>query len=114
MAHAAARRFDGDAQHHQAATAKKLGAFGRVTVAMDEHELGDRLQQMSEIKPAEQIGRFASPSLLRVLAITSARATTTLDRKCRQWTSDWRLRSWTSCVEARRRLFTGEGNANHR
>ena len=52
---------------HQVATARKLSAFGRVTVAMDEHELAERLQQMGQIKPAEQIGPFASPSLLRVL-----------------------------------------------
>jgi UDP-N-acetylglucosamine transferase subunit ALG13 len=52
---------------HQVATASKLSAFGRVTVAMDEHELVDRLEQMGQIKAAEQIGPYASPSLLRVL-----------------------------------------------
>ena len=52
---------------HQVATASKLSAFGRVAVAMDEHELAGRLQQMGQIKPAEQIGPYASPSLLRAL-----------------------------------------------
>ena len=52
---------------HQVATASKLSAFGRVAVAMDEHELPARLQQMGQMKAAEQIGPFASPSLLRAL-----------------------------------------------
>ena len=52
---------------HQVATAAKLSAFGRVMVAMNELELGERLRQMAQAEPAEQIGPFASPNLLRVL-----------------------------------------------
>jgi UDP-N-acetylglucosamine transferase subunit ALG13 len=52
---------------HQVATAQKLSTFGRVSVAMDEHELPEQLQQMGTIEAAEQIGPFASPSLLRAL-----------------------------------------------
>ena len=52
---------------HQVATAKKLSAHGRVTVAMDEDELIGKLQQVSEIRCGEQIGPYASSALLSTL-----------------------------------------------
>ncbi len=52
---------------HQVATAKKLGAFGRVNVAMDEAELLEKLDQLNEISAAQQIGPHASSDLLQAV-----------------------------------------------
>ena len=52
---------------HQVATALKLSESGRIAVAMDESELGDRLRQMGEIRAAEQISPHASSALLQTL-----------------------------------------------
>jgi UDP-N-acetylglucosamine transferase subunit ALG13 len=52
---------------HQVATATRLSACGRVTVAMDEEQLTERLQRLGKIRAAEQIGPHASPKLLRAL-----------------------------------------------
>jgi UDP-N-acetylglucosamine transferase subunit ALG13 len=52
---------------NQDATAKKLGAFGRVNVALDETELLEKLDQLNEISAAQQIGPHASSDLLHAV-----------------------------------------------
>ena len=49
---------------HQIATAKWLSDQGTVTVAMDEHELSKRLNDIDNLTASGQIPRWASESLL--------------------------------------------------
>lgn len=49
---------------HQVATAKQFLSLGRVSVAMDETELPDRLNEIDRLAATEPISRFASPRLL--------------------------------------------------
>ncbi|GIW73862.1 MAG: hypothetical protein KatS3mg103_0384 [Phycisphaerales bacterium] len=50
------------------ATARRLGEMGRVVVAMDEHELPARLDELDRISPAQAIGPYAQPSLIEAIA----------------------------------------------
>lgn len=54
---------------HQVATAKRFSEQGRVSVAMDERELVDRLDQMHALTPVApaQISRYASPELIEAV-----------------------------------------------
>jgi len=49
---------------HQVATARRLGAMGKVAVAMDTEELLAKLDRLDELTAAEAIGRYASAELL--------------------------------------------------
>jgi UDP-N-acetylglucosamine transferase subunit ALG13 len=49
---------------HQLATARRLSAIGRVTVAIDEAELRDRLERLDDLRPREPIGPYASVELI--------------------------------------------------
>jgi UDP-N-acetylglucosamine transferase subunit ALG13 len=52
---------------HQVATARRFAAQGRVSVAMDEHELVGRLNDLQSVSAAPTIGRFASAELLETV-----------------------------------------------
>lgn len=52
---------------HQVATAKQFRALGRVAVAMDESELPNRLDALSQIASTEPISPFASSRLLEAV-----------------------------------------------
>jgi UDP-N-acetylglucosamine transferase subunit ALG13 len=52
---------------HQIATARRFAEQGRVSVAMDEDELVERLNQMHTLAAAPQISRFASAALLETV-----------------------------------------------
>jgi UDP-N-acetylglucosamine transferase subunit ALG13 len=52
---------------HQLATARRLSELGKVTVAMDEAELRERLERLSDLKPREKIGAFAGADLITAL-----------------------------------------------
>ena len=49
---------------HQVATAERFRALGRVSVAMDESELPDRLDELHRLAASEPISPYASPELL--------------------------------------------------
>lgn len=49
---------------HQVATAERFLSLGRVAVAMDEHELPTKLDQLGSLAPADRISSSASPELL--------------------------------------------------
>lgn len=49
---------------HQVATARRLAASGRLNVAMDESELGERLDAIGSLGVPEAIGAYAEPGLL--------------------------------------------------
>jgi len=52
---------------HQVATAERFLALGRVGVAMDEHELPAKLDQLGSLAAAGRIGSGASPQLIGAL-----------------------------------------------
>jgi UDP-N-acetylglucosamine transferase subunit ALG13 len=52
---------------HQLATARRLDALGKVTVALDEDELRRRLDRLGELKARERIGAYASDGLITAL-----------------------------------------------
>ena len=52
---------------HQIDTAQQLVAQGRVTVAMDESEMMERLDLILSLRGQTPVGRFASPRLIRAL-----------------------------------------------
>jgi UDP-N-acetylglucosamine transferase subunit ALG13 len=52
---------------HQLATARRLSALGKVTVALDEEELRQRLDRLGELKAHERIGAYASDGLITAL-----------------------------------------------
>lgn len=52
---------------HQVATARRFLEMGRVGVAMDENELGERLDHLDELRAAGRIGPYASEQLLGAL-----------------------------------------------
>jgi len=52
---------------HQVATAERLGALGKVAVAMDEGELAARLDRLGDVSASERIGRFASDELVSAI-----------------------------------------------
>jgi hypothetical protein len=52
---------------HQLATAKHLSRLGKINVAMDESELRIRLDDISQLCPRDQIGAYASDSLIGAL-----------------------------------------------
>jgi UDP-N-acetylglucosamine transferase subunit ALG13 len=49
---------------HQVATARRFGDQGRVAVAMDEHELAQRLDELSSLGSSAPISNGASPRLI--------------------------------------------------
>lgn len=49
---------------HQIATARQFLALGRVAVALDEHELPRKLDEIESLAASEPISRYASPRLL--------------------------------------------------
>ena len=49
---------------HQLATARRLAALGKVTVAFDEPELLQTLERLGEIKANDRIGAYASDGLI--------------------------------------------------
>lgn len=49
---------------HQVATAERFLSLGRVAVAMDEHELPMKLDQLGSLTATTRIGSTASPELL--------------------------------------------------
>ncbi len=53
---------------HQIATAQRFMEMGRVGVAMDEQELPEKLDQISNLKSSGGIASTASPDLLRALS----------------------------------------------
>ena len=52
---------------HQVATAERFREMGKVHVAMDEHELPRRLDELSAVPPAERISRTASEPLIKAI-----------------------------------------------
>lgn len=52
---------------HQLATAKQLLKMGKVNVAFDEDELKEKLSKLDEIQSKDNIGEFASSSLIEAL-----------------------------------------------
>jgi len=52
---------------HQIATAERFGQTGKVAVAMDESELGVKLDSLGELSANEQIGPHASDELITAL-----------------------------------------------
>lgn len=52
---------------HQVATAERFQALGRVAVAMDEHDLPAKLDQLGTLTAAGRIGSAASESLIRAV-----------------------------------------------
>jgi UDP-N-acetylglucosamine transferase subunit ALG13 len=52
---------------HQLATVRRFLAMGRIRAAMDEHELGDKLDEIIRTAAAEPIGRYASPALIEAV-----------------------------------------------
>lgn len=49
---------------HQLATARRLAALGRVTVAFDDHEIPARLDELDRVVAAEPIGPYAPDGLI--------------------------------------------------
>jgi UDP-N-acetylglucosamine transferase subunit ALG13 len=52
---------------HQLATARRLAALGKITVALDEAELALALDRLGELKAQERIGAYASDGLITAL-----------------------------------------------
>jgi UDP-N-acetylglucosamine transferase subunit ALG13 len=52
---------------HQLATAQRLSAMGRISVALDEAELRARLDRIGDLKPKEKIPPYAGPELINAL-----------------------------------------------
>lgn len=52
---------------HQLATARHLSEMGKINVAMDETELRGMLDGLSELRPRERIGAYASDTLITAL-----------------------------------------------
>jgi UDP-N-acetylglucosamine transferase subunit ALG13 len=52
---------------HQVHAAKHFGALGRVVVALDEHELPEKLDDVMNMKPVERINSHASPQLIATI-----------------------------------------------
>jgi UDP-N-acetylglucosamine transferase subunit ALG13 len=52
---------------HQLATARRLAALGKITVAFDESELLQTLERLGEVKAHERIGAYASDGLITAL-----------------------------------------------
>lgn len=52
---------------HQLATANNLSELGKINVAMDENELRAMLDSLSQLRPREKIGAYASDSLIAAL-----------------------------------------------
>jgi len=52
---------------HQLATARRLAALGKITVALDEAELRQTLDRLGELKAQERIGAYASEGLITTL-----------------------------------------------
>ena len=52
---------------HQVATAERFREMGKVAVAMDEHELPARLDELDALPPTERIGSHASESLINAI-----------------------------------------------
>jgi UDP-N-acetylglucosamine transferase subunit ALG13 len=52
---------------HQLATARRLAALGKITVAFDEAELAQTLDRLGELKAQERIGAYASEGLITAL-----------------------------------------------
>jgi UDP-N-acetylglucosamine transferase subunit ALG13 len=52
---------------HQLATARRFAETGRLLVAFDEHELGDRLDELSSHARPDRISPFASDELITAL-----------------------------------------------
>jgi UDP-N-acetylglucosamine transferase subunit ALG13 len=53
---------------HQVATARRFGELGRVTVAADERELAQRLDELDALSGAGRIGPYASERLISALS----------------------------------------------
>jgi UDP-N-acetylglucosamine transferase subunit ALG13 len=52
---------------HQLATARRLAALGKITVALNEAELRQQLERLGELKAQERIGAYASEGLISAL-----------------------------------------------
>jgi UDP-N-acetylglucosamine transferase subunit ALG13 len=52
---------------HQLATARRLAALGKVTVAFDDAELAQTLDRLGELKAQDRIGAYASDGLISTL-----------------------------------------------
>lgn len=52
---------------HQLATANKLLSMGKINVAFEEDELKEKLNTLNSLQPKENIGEFASDSLIKKL-----------------------------------------------
>lgn len=52
---------------HQVATAERFREMGKVAVAMDEHELPARLDELDALPRTERIGSHASESLINAI-----------------------------------------------
>lgn len=52
---------------HQLATARRLSELGKVNVAMEETQLRSMLDRLSDLRPREKIGAYASDSLVSAL-----------------------------------------------
>jgi len=52
---------------HQLATARRLAALGKVTVALDEAELRQTLDRLGDLKAHDRIGAYASDGLITAL-----------------------------------------------
>ncbi len=52
---------------HQLATARRLAALGKITVALDEAELMQKLDRLGELKAQERISPYASEALITTL-----------------------------------------------
>jgi UDP-N-acetylglucosamine transferase subunit ALG13 len=52
---------------HQLATARRLAALGKITVALDDEELRRQLDRLGELKAQERIGAHASDGLISAL-----------------------------------------------
>jgi UDP-N-acetylglucosamine transferase subunit ALG13 len=53
---------------HQLATARRFLALGKVAVALDEHELPEKLDSLERLAPSERISPWASNRLIGALA----------------------------------------------
>jgi len=69
---------------HQLATAERFASIGRVTVAVDEHALLGKLDELDALRVREKISPYASPELLQLIqgfiADSGARRVTTVRR----------------------------------
>ena len=54
-------------EHQRFATARRLAALGKITVAFDDGELARTLDRLGELKAQERIGAYASEGLIATL-----------------------------------------------